>query len=532
MRRILLLISIPGLILITSLAGCLDLPSDVIMPTWDVELNVPLLKKTYTLDEIIKTQDYVSVDGEGNYIVTSDAYEQKTGVSNFISVSVLASTQGNTVASGGSGINVYLAFPEDAKIDEAIFREGKISLSARNSSLTESITLNLRFPGIKDPNNNVVVLNLPLAPGGFDSVQVDLINHKYKEPSDQLFFTKGQIWIQATATSNSILPTLATFSVFSSDFVFKQATGSLPKKSLGVEKNTFSLNVGEISDFRDKILLSGATLHLEASYESPTSNPFEFEVKNLTVTGISATGERKILRVNGNPSVSLRFRQGDLSYDYTEQNSTITEFISFLPDSIEIAAEYIMNPDNSNAYRTATSSDSVEFKVSFTSKLTSGASSRLAIKSSSIKERSELEFNEDDRKQIRNGKYADITIDIENALPLSSSLKITILDASFSPLFVLTKEGSGNETLGFTSGTIDASTGKVTGAVTTKSRIKLNEEQIEKLSRGYHAELEVTVNTEGADASTNPVKVALRKSDWLKISTYGSLSYTIKPEEN
>ena len=33
-----------------ALSGCTDFPSDLIMPKWDVDLNLPLYNQTYTLN--------------------------------------------------------------------------------------------------------------------------------------------------------------------------------------------------------------------------------------------------------------------------------------------------------------------------------------------------------------------------------------------------------------------------------------------------------------------------------------------------
>ena len=83
MRRFKLLIATLVLFL---LAGCMDVPKDFIAPQWDTELNLPLINKTYTLDDIIKPQDHISVDTTGSdiYLLQSDKYYLNNNLSEFV----------------------------------------------------------------------------------------------------------------------------------------------------------------------------------------------------------------------------------------------------------------------------------------------------------------------------------------------------------------------------------------------------------------------------------------------------------------
>jgi hypothetical protein len=67
-RKILLLFGIPFFIF---LSGCFEKPSEPVLPTWDVDLTVPILDKTFTLGELIeKDTTYLKV-GAGNQIYYS-----------------------------------------------------------------------------------------------------------------------------------------------------------------------------------------------------------------------------------------------------------------------------------------------------------------------------------------------------------------------------------------------------------------------------------------------------------------------------
>ena len=39
--------------LILAYAGCTDFPEKLILPTWNVDLNVPVMNRSYTLQDVI-----------------------------------------------------------------------------------------------------------------------------------------------------------------------------------------------------------------------------------------------------------------------------------------------------------------------------------------------------------------------------------------------------------------------------------------------------------------------------------------------
>ena len=73
------------LFLVFIIQGCVSLPSDVIMPQWDTDLNVPITLKTYTLNDIIKSQNYISINSQDStFLISSDSLSQKIAISQFL----------------------------------------------------------------------------------------------------------------------------------------------------------------------------------------------------------------------------------------------------------------------------------------------------------------------------------------------------------------------------------------------------------------------------------------------------------------
>src|SRR3972149_11864050 len=75
-----------AILLLVFFSGCMDLPDDLIAPEWDTELNLPLINKSYTLDEIIKPQAHIIVDTSGTdiYLLQSDKYYLNSNLSEFV----------------------------------------------------------------------------------------------------------------------------------------------------------------------------------------------------------------------------------------------------------------------------------------------------------------------------------------------------------------------------------------------------------------------------------------------------------------
>ena len=517
------------LMIVTALqqVGCLDIPNEMIMPQWDVELNVPLIKRTYSLEEIIKSdkQNYINLDPQNDsiYYIQSDKYEIASGISQFITVTNQRASQNNNInASATDSTQIFLAFPEGAQLNEAIFTKGFLAFSAQNKSLIEGMTLTLRVPGIISPAGAQFVATIILPPGGSDSVKYDLSGYRYKEPVNQLFLFKGQIWLIAKAATATNLLASALLNAYSSDFLFSSATGYLPVKSLGVTESTNDLKIGDVVDFRDKAFLREATLNLTANYKSPAANPFEIEVKDLKVTGRRSTGQSITLAFNNSPNLTLRFHNGSFDTSFTQLNSNITEFLTFLPDQISVSAEYIMNPDDDKVYHTATSQDSVKFETSFTSR------SFFALRKSTIVDTSEVELNDDNRDRIRDGRAAYLTVEIENGIPLTTWLKADMVDKNYNLLFTVTKN-SGKDSLYFLGAEVGAN-GEVTKKTVTTTTLQLDSAQIQKLADAKYFIHTTSVRTR--DAFNNPPPtVALRGNQKLTIRAYGGVTYFIKEEK-
>ncbi len=525
-REVKLFISFSFLLFLLFEPSCVDLPTEFKLPNWDVDLNLPIVNRTYTLSDIIKTQDYISVQGTSSadsiYVIQSDSYSQEVGIENFIQVTSPSSTKGNFIPVGNMPEDtVYLPFPEGAQIISAKFVGGSFAFHIKNPTAA-MVNLTLTFPGIlrQDGTPFVVQRNVPAFAD--DSSKYNFAGYSYQMPANQATQYQSSIQIKVKAVSTLQL-SYVTIDFYSSDFYFSTVTGNLPSKSLGYKTQSFDLNIGNVQDYRDKAYLKQAKLNLSVQYISPSSNPFGIEVKNLNIIGTREDGTQFMLKDStGNPNLLFKLKNGSFNYTFTEKNSNVNSFVSFLPSKVVLNAEYIMNPDN--RVGTATVQDSVKFVSDFST------TSIMALKKSTIVDTSDMgDISQQDRNKIKDAKTAYLTVNIQNGIPLAMWLKVTFLDSLFHPLVSVNNSSNNSDSIYFSPANIDQN-GEVSSATLSSATIQLNSDQTVKLSHAYHVVYSVSVQSNGADQSSPP-KVAIRPNDQIKVQVYGGVKFLVNQDD-
>jgi hypothetical protein len=495
------------------------------MPQWDTNLNIPITTKNYTLDDIIKSQNYISINHSDNtYLIASDSLNQKIAISQFIQInSERSSPSASVIADGVTTQETFILFPDGAKITQADITKGQIKIIAHNNYSTDAL-LTLYFPGILI-NGSPWQFTIPI-PANTASLSkiLDLTNCQYRQPANQITSKDGQLWIKANASSLSGL-SYVSFESYTSNFDFTSVTGYLPTKTLGTHSSSFPLNLGDASSYRNKVILDNGSLSLKGKYQSASTNPFIVGINNLRLVGKRNDSQlTNTLTFTDTNSNSFRFdASGNYSTVYDKTNSNITDFISFLPDSVYVSAEYVMNPDNITNYKTVRIDDSISFTTSFTSK------SILTIKKTTFTDTIDIDVSKDDRDQIVNGKGAQLSVDLKNAIPLNTWIKVTITDNNYHPLqfngsnFVITKNSNGTDSVNI-AGSLTNLNGTFLSASTSKTSIELDSLQIKLFAQNaYHAIVSVTVET-----SNNNLPVIVHATDWINLNVYGRVTYTVK----
>ncbi|MBS4035077.1 MAG: hypothetical protein KGZ85_11475 [Ignavibacterium sp.] len=500
--------------------SCFEVPDDLIVPRWSVDLNLPIVNQEYTIDELLKDDTKITIDtvnGKSIYILQSDTYELDSDIGEFISLDSESSLQNIPLpASNTDSAILYIELPEGVELDSAFFEQGILAFSVNNPSLYTA-NISLHIPGILTPAGEKLIFNMTALASGRDSVFYNLINHSYKVPAGQPQNRKNSFQIIARVTSAVPEQTFVFASYYLNDFAFQCATGFLPPKLLGSQIETYKFNLDSVNNYQNNITLKEASLRLAASYISPASNPIGVEIYNLTVMGKRNNGEQfYLLDSAGNIYHSIKFYNEYSEKIYTEQNSNINEFIAFLPDTVILISDYLMNPDNKRG--TATNEDVIKIETDFSTK------SYFTLNNINIKDYSTLEMNGDDRWLIRNNSYGVFTIEIDNSIPLGIWLKLDLRDQNNNFLFTITKDSNGIDSVYFQPAVVDANGEVISSQVNPPLRITLNSEQIQLLSNSYNVNYSISVSTSNINQS-DPPTVAIRPSAGIKIRSYGSISF-------
>ena len=512
-----------AILVLVFFSGCMDLPDDLIAPEWDTELNLPLINKSYTLDEIIKPQQHITIDTTGPdiYLLQSDKYYLNSNLSEFVDISDQSSSSIPTLTSDNDSAIAYIQFPGGIEVESAELDGGTIDFAVSNPSSTDA-TVSINIPGFKDRDGNPIVLNSNVSSGQTNSLSRNLEGYTYEIPADQPVELRNSVRLIVRAVSSQVGDIVYT-DVSMSEMSFHYLKGRILSKSLGDQTSSYLFDVGESEDYRDKTYSREAKLNLIASYISEFNTPVDLEMRNLNIIAKRNDGSEFYLRDTlGNPNFTLRIINGESKRTFTEDNSNINQFVTYFPDSVILKAEYIVNPENDNG--TYSNLDSIKFETDFSTR------SYLAIKTTTISEQTSIEFSESDREEIEKGKGAEINFEIDNGIPLTAWLKIDAMDKDNNYLFSLTGNQEEGDSISFLGAEVDLNGEVLNSYLNPVKSITLDESKIKLLSKAYHLNYSVSFSTK--DANLDPPQiVAIRPSDWIKLKAYGKIKYNVNPDK-
>ncbi len=515
-----IIIAFTATLIITS--GCYEIPNEIIFPEWNVDLNIPIANKKFTIDELIREQGFLATENlsieDSIYIMGTEIYDLNTDISDFIQLVGFAKLTNIPVFTDSQNVTLYFDFPEGAVLDSAEFLSGTLNFSVNNPTNSE-VTLNLVIPGINDQGVNPLLIEIITPPQNVNSISSNLEGLRYKVPNNQPSEFYNSLMVNTSVTNGNGIGNVVYLDFSTSDFLFSYVSGVMPATSLGIHENSFGFAT-ELSDYRDKTILRAAEMIVDARFITQFSDPYPVDVNNLNIVGLRSDGLQFLLRDStGNENMFIHIEDGLFKQAFNESNSNITQFISFLPDTILLVAEYVMNPDGKKG--AAAIDDSISFNTTFT------ISSFLALKKSTVVDSGTIDLSQDEKDAIRDGNSVSITIELENAIPLAGWIRMDVVDEDHNHLFTITHNSNDTDTLFFNGAVVDENGEVIQPFTNPPITIELNSSQIEMMTRAKFAVYSVTLRT--SDAFQNPPKiVAIRPNAWVKLRSYGTINYRIK----
>jgi hypothetical protein len=486
--------------------SCLDLPDKMIAPTWDIEFNIPIIDEIYYLDEIIRVDENIKIDssmGKKVYYVESENYNNRFGVSEFIRYQLDGRFFENVpVLTGDSLIGV--AISSGAEVDSAHLKEGILTAKIINNS-NEEVVFSVKMPKFKDKNGSVFGFNGTIPPLTEYNESFNLADYRYAA-RDQVNKNELQFMVDSkpSNTSNDILNIDITLS--NSDFYYIE--GKLPSRKVRDINELVSLPLtDDVRELKDNVEFTNAQMIISAEYLSKHTEIFTSEFRNFQIEGVSNTGEKMYLTDrDGNTNLGdIQIYDGSFERIYDNTNSNISDFLSFMPDQVFVKSEVYLNPTEGKGISTDKDSINVSLKIVSTSDI--------VIRELTLTDTLAFEIDDEMRREIKNGRLAELFYQIENAIPIEHNMKFIFLDSNKVELFPKDVDLPGARV-------IDAN--RNISAREVNDILKLNADEILQLADAYYILFEWTVFTD-----QDPYTAYFSKEQYFKIKAFCRLIYNV-----
>lgn len=489
------------------LYSCIDLKDNYTAPNWDTELNIPLTNRFYTAAEITKKSKYLSIDSSsGNYylMLQTDTLHERYGLENFTDNRLNISIANQEIPLSLAKINIPISYPDGIEVDSADFDSGTLEFTVRNTS-TEAISAVFTFPNyIKD--GELLSIPINVLPNNQIKAHQNLSGIKY---TTYKYSNKNQFTVNYSGNTVANGKAILDFNITQTRFAY--ISGLIPSKKLDDINDIMLMDLEDnIRELRNKIFLHNSELVLKAEYLSDIPNLFDLQLLNAKVIGKTVTNQEMYMTKNGSNNLgSYLIEKGKFSTTFNNDNSNISDFISFLADEIHLNSELVMNPFNKRG--SARMTDSFDVKAVFNSW------GMISVNNVSYKDTVKFDFDEDARKNIKDAKNVKITLEIENDIPLGAAIKAWFCDEQYKSLF--SKDIAMSPAPTNLSG-ISIATAK------DKIVLELTGNEIIQLSDSHFLILDFKLNTYNSQA----IAIALRSIDKIKIKAYCSLRFNLDSE--
>lgn len=502
--------------------NCFNVPDDIILPEWDAGFNVPIMNKTFLMQDIVKKQAQITVDttsDENIFLILSENYYSSTGVTKYVKINSAGKMLNNPLLTSDTDSTIiYVEFPEDVQLDSATFVEG-LFISAIHNPSSIKTTVDILIPGITKPTGEQLEFKQIVSAFEVDSSEKNISGYSYSIPEYQPQSFRNKLMIIVKATANQ--PNIVYSNFYNSDYYFGTLYGNIPSKSIGDQRKPFGFITNSIVNYDNSTVLKEASLNFYASYKTDLANPYTIELSNTNIIGKRNDGSEFFLKdKSGNSDFDIFIIDGSHYTLFTQDNSNVNDFISFLPDTVVVEAEYIINPFSEEGM--VSHEDSIIFQTDFSTK------SYVTLKKSSVEDTSSVELTENDRNSLQDGNSAALNIEIDNAIPLASWMKITLADENNNHLFTLINSVTGKDSFYIEPAEVGLD-GEVTASMHNSIQtILLDAEQIEMLSKAKYAFYSLSVQTKDAEKPDAPI-VSVRPTDWMNVRIYGNLNFRVTP---
>lgn len=501
--------------------ACFETPKEPVAPSWDVELNIPIGTKKLTIEEIAKKQEQITILPTRTLKFSTDTIQQDTTI-DFLFNNTFDMEADTSFPVVGTTLEFNMIAGRDSvRMDSAEIQDGEVKYRLVNNNAF-SVFVNFVFPGFtRTLGTTIDTFKITANVPANQSVQVTipLNNYKYKQPPNQPFgSTRPGVWIKGTVSSSVIgLGQNLEVRFQIENLRFRSFAGRVKPFDLGSKSQTVQNALsGELKDFINAVTFGQAFLTLTTS---TTFRGYDVLLKGFQVIGRYKNGTSPVyLLFDGNNSKDILIPAGQTQTEVLSTlNTNINQFIKATPDSIEVKATIVMNPQ----YKTGSisSSDKVSFSALFE------AYSQMKIENAVITDTSELDWDQETKDKISNGNEASLDVEITNGLPFEIQFVGYFLDKNKNKLFYYTRQsGSGlpsDTVINISAASINSS-GEVNLPSKSTIRFSLNKSDFEKFKNAAFM-----VNRFKISSAQNQT-VIVSADNYVTAKLFGRINYRIK----
>ncbi len=530
-------------IAVLSFSSCIDTPKDIVLPNWDVDVNLPITSKTYTLVDIIdpNSNPNLSISEEAGsdslYVLMANDLEETSPIADNIMIPIKVIPENLDISGTGTGSNDIIYTPDkDYRIDSAEFYSGSFYLELENRDNTSSLNYKIWIPGFKNKTDKSV-LNIEgsLNPGEIRYAELPITDYRYAQlkkyayNSDSTQRADG-ILIRGKAIVSGTQEIKFYSRVANSKITFSRIVGKIKKTELSYQKSRFDNSFGKQTiGFNSRINFRSISMNLLGRTIGTLRN-FKILLDSLSIMGQNklsngSLGSPYYLRIQGKEYFTDTLIAGtDYNRIFTETNTNLSDFLSKFPDVITVGSKVILDNITPNSAGAVSNKDSIRFNIDLTAPMI------IAVADAGFTDTLEVDISDNDREDIVKSNSANLTVEIQNSIPLGLIAKCTFTDRNYNPLFSIKNSVDNKNEFLISPASVDIN-GIPISSVNTKLNCVLVNDDFEKFKQAEFIIIELKIRSTGSTSSTFGPFVQVRAKDWLKFRVYGGVNYNLDLED-
>ncbi len=499
--------------------SCFDMPKEPTMPTWDVNVNVPLVGDSYTMADILDTSasDYLGIlntDGinDSLYFLLVDDISNTTKFQDSIKVPALVSPVTTHLVSPATGSQVSIGFvinpDDDYHLVAAKFSSGGFDFGITNNS-PNSVSFTIYIPGFKLKTNPDSMLTFRATVNGNGTYQqhVEVSEFNYHElpvyegaplvPPYDYQNAKGFLVVLSANATNDVDLTLETSST---EMSVSYLEGRIKRTELtGISQEVETGLTSDIENFAQSIRLKNASFTLNVQTFGQMQN-LAIVFENMRITGYMLDDNDNVtdsitLKLNGSETFTDSIVAGvPFQKIFSQENSNIVDFLLALPDRIKITNNIAIGPVGDDD-QVVSAHDSVKVSASIYAPVI------VSVSAASFDGEENIDLSDDDKDNLKDIKSAYAKLIVDNEIPAYAKVLAQVLDENGNKLFDF-HDMNGNTVLTIAPADVDEN-GISVGPKRSELSVSLNENEIQQLiDHGNKIKFSVLAYTTGSDDDT------------------------------